>query len=292
MPSPSRRTKSSSSAVQNPLETYLRDINATSLLTAEDERRLARAIAQGDAAARDHMVRANLRLVVNIARGYGNRGLPLPDLIEEGNLGLLRAVEGFDPTMGTRFSTYASYWIKQSIKRALINSGKTIRIPAYMVELLSKWRRATARLNDALGRTPTPEEVARMLGLARKKLPIIKKAIHVHQNAPQTEQTEGGWSLGELVRDENAKCPADVLLDEDTLRHVMRRIEGLEERAATIIRLRFGLGGAEPMTLKEIGAVLGLTRERVRQIESETLANLAMAIDGVPRATIRLRQGA
>jgi len=292
MPSPSRRTKSSSSAVQNPLETYLRDINATSLLSAEDERRLAKAIAQGDAQARDHMVRANLRLVVNIARGYANRGLPLPDLIEEGNLGLLRAVEGFDPTMGTRFSTYASYWIKQSIKRALINSGKTIRIPAYMVELLSKWRRATARLSDALGRTPTPEEVARMLGLARKKLPIIKKAIHVHQNAPQTEQAEGGWSLGELVRDENAKCPADVLLDEDTLRHVMRRIDGLEERAATIIRLRFGLGGTEPMTLKEIGGVLGLTRERVRQIESETLANLALAIDGVPRATIRLRQGA
>jgi RNA polymerase primary sigma factor len=291
MPSPSRRSKPSS-AVQNPLETYLRDINATSLLTAEDERRLAVAIAQGDAQARDHMVRANLRLVVNIARGYANRGLPLPDLIEEGNLGLLRAVEGFDPTMGTRFSTYASYWIKQSIKRALINSGKTIRIPAYMVELLSKWRRATARLSDALGRTPTPEEVARMLGLARKKLPIIKKAIHVHQNAPQSEPAEGGWSLGELVRDENAKCPADVLLDEDTLRHVMRRIDGLEERAATIIRLRFGLGGTEPMTLKEIGAVLGLTRERVRQIESETLANLALAIDGVPRATIRLRQGA
>jgi RNA polymerase primary sigma factor len=291
MPSPSRRSKPSV-AVQNPLETYLRDINATSLLTAEDERRLAKAIAAGDAQARDHMVRANLRLVVNIARGYANRGLPLPDLIEEGNLGLLRAVEGFDPTMGTRFSTYASYWIKQSIKRALINSGKTIRIPAYMVELLSKWRRATARLSDALGRTPTPEEVARMLGLARKKLPIIKKAIHVHQNAPQTEQTDGGWSLGELVRDENARCPSEVLLDEDTLRHVMRRIDGLEERAATIIRLRFGLGGTEPMTLKEIGAVLGLTRERVRQIESETLAGLALAIDGVPRATIRLRQGA
>ncbi|MFM8803053.1 MAG: RNA polymerase sigma factor RpoD/SigA, partial [Planctomycetia bacterium] len=155
MPSPARRTKPSTSAVQNPLETYLRDINATSLLTAEQERQLATAIGRGDAQARDHMIRANLRLVVNIARGYGNRGLPLPDLIEEGNLGLLRAVEGFDPTMGTRFSTYASYWIKQSIKRALINSGKTIRIPAYMVELLSKWRRATARLLDSLGRTPT-----------------------------------------------------------------------------------------------------------------------------------------
>jgi len=289
MPGPRRKP---SSAVQNPLETYLRDINDTSLLTADDEKRLARAIATGDAAARDHMVRANLRLVVNIARGYANRGLPLPDLIEEGNLGLLRAVEGFDPTMGTRFSTYASYWIKQSIKRSLINSGKTIRIPAYMVELLSKWRRATARLLEVLGRTPTQEEVARMLGLARKKLPIIKKAIHVQQAVPQTEQADGGWSLGDIVRDENTKCPAEVLLDADTMRHVLARIEKLDERASRILKLRFGLEGGEPMTLKEIGAVLGLTRERVRQIESETLANLALDLDGVPRATIRLRRGA
>ncbi len=289
MPSP--RRKPAASAVQNPLETYLRESNETSLLTAADEKRLAEAIARGDALARDHMVRANLRLVVNIARGYANRGLPLPDLIEEGNLGLLRAVEGFDPTIGTRFSTYASYWIKQSIKRALINSGKTIRIPAYMVELLSKWRRASARLLDSLGRTPTPEEVARMLGLARKKLPIIKKAIHVHQAAPQTEQAEG-WSLGELIRDENAKCPAEVLLDDDTLRHVLRRIDQLDSRAATIIRLRFGLNGGEPMTLKEIGGVLGLTRERVRQIEAETLAGLALELDGSRRARIQLRHGA
>jgi len=288
---PNRRRKPVT-AVQNPLETYLREINETSLLTALEEKQLAAGVRRGDAAARDHMVRANLRLVVNIARGYANRGLPLPDLIEEGNLGLLRAVEGFDPTMGTRFSTYASYWIKQSIKRALINSGKTIRIPAYMVELLSKWRRATLRLTDALGRTPTPEEVARSLGLARKKLPIIKKAIHVHQAAPQTEQADGGWSLGELVHDGNARCPAEVLLDADTLEHVLRRIDALEERAATIIRLRFGLGGGEPMTLKEIGGVLGLTRERVRQIEAETLASLALEIDGTPRATIMLKRGA
>jgi RNA polymerase primary sigma factor len=275
---------------QNPLETYLRDINETTLLTAEQERRLAEAVGRGDAAARDHMVRANLRLVVNIARGYANRGLPLPDLIEEGNLGLLRAVEGFDPTIGTRFSTYASYWIKQSIKRALINSGKTIRIPAYMVELLSKWRRAAARLSESLRRTPTEEEIARSLGLARKKLPIIKKAIHIHLQPPQTEQGEGGWSLGDVIRDENTRCPAQILLDEDTLRHVMERVGQLDDRAATIIRLRFGLGGGEPMTLKEIGGVLGLTRERVRQIEAETLARLAAELDGLPEATVELRR--
>jgi RNA polymerase primary sigma factor len=288
---PSRR-RTPATAVQAPLETYLREINETSLLSADDEKRLARAIAAGDALSRDHMVRANLRLVVNIARGYANRGLPLPDLIEEGNLGLLRAVEGFDPDVGTRFSTYASYWIKQSIKRALINSGKTIRIPAYMVELLSKWRRATARLSEILGRTPTPEEIARLLGLARKKLPIIKKAIHVHTATPHTEQEDGGWSLGELLHDDGARCPADVLLDADTLAHVLERIDRLDDRAARIIRLRFGLGGGEPLTLKEIGAELGLTRERVRQIEAETLASLAAAIDGEPEANLRLRRGA
>jgi len=271
------------------MEIYLRDINETALLTAAQEKQLAVRVQQGDPAARDHMVRANLRLVVNIARGYSNRGLQLCDLIEEGNLGLMRAVEGFDPTIGTRFSTYASYWIKQSIKRSLINNGKTIRIPAYMVEILSKWRRATIRLLDSLGRTPTPEEVARMLGLARKKLPIIKKAMQVHQAAPQTDQTEGGWSLGDIIQDHNARCPADVMLDSDTLQHVLRRIDELDERAASIIRMRFGLEGGGPMTLKELGSILGLTRERVRQIESETLASLAAEIEGVPRATISIR---
>src|ERR671936_806986 len=153
-----RRTRSSS--VQSPLETYLREINETPLLTADEEKDLAYRIEEGDGEARDRMVRANLRLVVNIARGYTGKGLGLQDLIEEGNLGLLRAVEGFDPGMNTRFSTYASYWIKQSIKRALVNTAKTIRIPAYMVELLAKWRRTSARLQEELGRPPTPEEVA------------------------------------------------------------------------------------------------------------------------------------
>src|SRR5436190_16119294 len=154
--------------VQPPLETYLREINATALLTADQEKDLARRIETGDTSARDQMVRANLRLVVNIARGYTGKGLALQDLIEEGNLGLLRAVEGFDPRMNTRFSTYASYWIKQSIKRALVNTAKTIRIPAYMVELLAKWRRETARLQDLYGRPPTHEEVAKGLNLPKK----------------------------------------------------------------------------------------------------------------------------
>src|SRR6201982_977190 len=155
-----RRLRSDS--VQSPLETYLREINETALLSADQEKELAYRIEDGDKSARDRMVRANLRLVVNIARGYSGKGLALQDLIEEGNLGLLRAVEGFDPTMNTRFSTYASYWIKQSIKRALVNTAKTIRIPAYMVELLTKWRRATTVLTDELGRTPTHDEIAKL----------------------------------------------------------------------------------------------------------------------------------
>ena len=195
------------SSAQSPLETYLREINETPLLKADEEKQLAYRIGDGDSEARDRMVRANLRLVVNIARGYTGKGLGLQDLIEEGNLGLLRAVEGFDPAMGTRFSTYASYWIKQSIKRALINTAKTIRIPAYMVELLSKWRRATARLHEELGRTPTPEEVARILGLPKKKLPIIKKAIRIYNSTPQTDQPEAGWSLGEMIMDALQRLP-------------------------------------------------------------------------------------
>lgn len=270
-----RKTAPASRAAQSPLETYLREINETSLLTAADETSLANRIAEGDVEARDHMVRANLRLVVNIARGYTGKGLGLQDLIEEGNLGLLRAVEGFDPTMGTRFSTYASYWIKQSIKRALINSAKTIRIPAYMVELLSKWRRATARLTEELGRTPTNEEVARVLGVAKKKLPIIRKAIRINNSTPQSDQSESGWSLGEMVQDERLKSPDDQMLDHDILRHAMELLGDLEERDAAVLRMRFGLGGDEPKTLKEIGVALGLTRERVRQIETEALRRMA-----------------
>src|SRR5947207_7750311 len=231
------KKRKTGTAVQTPLETYLPEINETPLLNAKEEKELATRIGQGDTQARDRMVRANLRLVVNIARGYSGKGLGLQDLIEEGNLGLLRAVEGFDPAMGTRFSTYASYWIKQSIKRALINTGKTIRIPAYMVELLSKWRRASARLTEELGRTPTPEEVARVLGLARKKLPIIKKAIKIYNSTPQTDQAEAGWSLGEMVTDDRIKSPETEMQETDDLSHVMRLLKTMDEREATVLRM-------------------------------------------------------
>lgn len=274
---PKRR---SSSGVQSPLETYLREINETALLTADDEKELSYRIGDGDKEARDRMVRANLRLVVNIARAYTGKGLPLPDLIEEGNLGLLRAVEGFDPGMNTRFSTYASYWIKQSIKRALVNSAKTIRIPAYMVELLTKWRRATARLHDELKRAPTPEEVAADLGLPKKKLKIVRKAIQLYNSAPQSDQTDSGWSLGEMIADDRTKGPEDELIENDNLKHVYSMLDTMDPREATILRMRFGLDDSEPRTLKEIGETLGLTRERVRQIESEALNRLARGLTG------------
>jgi RNA polymerase primary sigma factor len=275
----SSKKKIGSASVQTPLETYLREINETALLTADDEKELANLIADGDTRARDRMVRANLRLVVNIARGYTNKGLSLQDLIEEGNLGLMRAVEGFDPNVGTRFSTYASYWIKQSIKRALINSAKTIRIPAYMVELLSKWRRASTRLSEELGRSPTPEEVARVLGLPKKKLPIVKKAIKIYNSTPQTDQSDSGWSLSDMVMDERAKTPEDELLEHDVLSHVHRMMQTMDTREATVLKMRFGLEDGEPHTLKEIGEKLGLTRERVRQIETEALRKLAHGLE-------------
>ncbi len=265
-------------AVQSSLDTYFREIDQTPLLTAKQEQELAYRIQVGDSVARDQMARANLRLVVNIARSYTGKGLGLPDLIEEGNLGLLRAVEGFDPSMNTRFSTYASYWIKQSIKRALVNTAKTIRVPVHMVELLAKWHRASVQLQEELGRPPTPEEIAGKVGLPKKKVASVQKAIRVTAAQPQTDQPEDGWSIEEMLTDGRSKPPDTELLETDDRLQVQELLRKMDPREAAVLRMRFGLDDQEPKTLKEIGERLGLTRERVRQIESEALLKLSVSL--------------
>jgi RNA polymerase primary sigma factor len=262
-----------------PLQIYLHDINATPLLSAQEERELAEKVSVGDPLARERMVKANLRLVVNIARGYLGKGLNLEDLIEEGNLGLMRAVEGFDGMMDTRFSTYASYWIKQSIRRAVMNNGKPIRLPAYMVSLLSKWRRATAVLSERLGRAPSHDEVGKALRLSKKKIGIVAKAIRVNNLTAHAENSEDdGPGLDDVLTDDRSKGAESQLIEADDLDRIFEHLSALEDREATVIRMRFGLESYSPMTLREVGENLGLTRERVRQLESQAIQKLMHAL--------------
>lgn len=267
------------STVQTPLQLYLKQINDSPLLTADEEKMLARRIIhQQDMAARERMVRSNLRLVVNIAKHYSNRGLSLMDLIEEGNIGLLKAVEGFDPENGARFSTYASWWIKQAIKRALINGVQPIHIPAYMVELMTKFRRAMRDLADDLGHPPSDAQLRKHLEVTQKKLGIIKQAVKAY-NAPTQFYGGSGEDGDELtiegaVADFNNPRPDAEVMNFDDLENMHDLLERIDNRASTILKLRFGLTGEDPMTLKEIGKRVGLTRERVRQIEHESIARL------------------
>ncbi|MGB0330372.1 MAG: sigma-70 family RNA polymerase sigma factor [Planctomycetota bacterium] len=266
-------TRSIAISAERCLETYLQEINEVPLLTADEEKVLGARVQSGDLEAREHLIRANLRLVVSIAKMYNDRGLNLQDLIAEGNIGLMKAAEKFDPEAGCRFSTYGTWWIKQSIRRALTNTVKSVRVPGYMTEMVSKWRNVANELRYMLGRMPTVEEVAMELGIPRESWPLLKRTIESNQAGQvsldvmtQTQDT---------VEDEKAADPEETMLHQDLLLKLDELLGVIDEREAQILRLRYGLGeGAEPMTLKEIGKIVGLTRERVRQIERDALRKL------------------
>lgn len=256
------------------LETYFKEINRIPLLTPQEEKALAICVQSGDAQAREKMAKSNLRLVVSIAKNYVDRGLSLLDLIEEGNLGLLKAVERFDPDAECRFSTYATWWIKQSIKRALIDTVKTVRIPSYMVEMISKWKNVANDLNIKLGRHPMFHEIAQELGIPPENLGIIKTALRVSSSSSQTISLENMWTLSEILEDKNARQPEEILFDEVEMEMVEKLLSTIDDREARILRMRYGLDNGDPMTLKEIGERVNLSRERVRQIENEALKKL------------------
>ena len=261
-------------ARESALETYLQEINEVALLNADQEKELARKIRQGDAAARERMIRANLRLVVSIAKNYINRGLAFMDLIEEGNVGLLKAVERFDPDEECRFSTYATWWIKQSIRRALVNTVKTVRVPSYMVEIIDKWKSVSMELQYKLGRQPSVAEVAIELDISPDSIGVIKRAIRTYNSSSQSTSLDVLWSLSDVLEDTNAKKPDEALFDSYDLEKLSKVLDRIDEREAKILKMRYGLGNTEPMTLKDIGKRVNLTRERVRQIENEALRKL------------------
>lgn len=263
--------------LQSGLQLYLRQINETPLLTADEEKTLGwRVINDNCPIARERMIRSNLRLVVSIAKNYAGRGLSLQDLIEEGNVGLLRAVEGFDPAQGARFSTYASWWIKQAIKRALINAVQPIHVPAYMVELIARWKQASQKLERSLGRPPGLQELAEEMQLPLKKIRIIKRAVKAFRAPAQAPLDDNGevMNIGDLLADERTGPPEDYIFRDDELRTIRKLLDAIDEREARILRLRFGLDGQEPLTLKQIATEIGISRERVRQIADEALRKL------------------
>jgi RNA polymerase primary sigma factor len=262
----------------NSLRLYLREISKTDLLTPEQEVELAARIKKGDKKARSHMIRANLRLVVKIAQDYSNYGLPLADLISEGNIGLMKAVERFDPNKGGKLSTYGSWWIKQSIKRALANQSKTIRLPVHMVDKIARMRRISAMLAEALGRDPSQEELAEELGIPRRKLALLERAAKrpTSLNAPVHEDDSAEFS--DIIGDEHAVNPFEALDNKSMHGELDELLDTLDEREHRIIDARFGLDGKKPMTLEEVGVEFGVTRERIRQLQNIALQKMRKAL--------------
>ena len=264
---------------ENGIKIYLREIGQIPLLTPKDEIRLAARIKKGDRQARAQMIKANLRLVVKIARDYDGIGLPLLDLISEGNIGLMKAVERFDPKKGGKLSTYGSWWIKQSIKRALANQSKTIRLPVHLVDKISKMRRLAMRLQEELGREPTDEELADELDITPVRVRQMRLAAirPASLDAPIGDDESNNFS--DVVEDENATSPYENLKDKTVTDMLQDMVQHLDPREATILRYRFGLDGGPEKTLEEVGEKFGVTRERVRQIQNLALRKLRKMIE-------------
>lgn len=256
------------------IKIYLREIQKSRLLTAEDERALAGRIAAGDERAREHMIESNLRLVVKIAKRYMNRGLPFLDLIEEGNMGLIKAVEKFKVSKGCRFSTYATWWIRQSIERALVNQSRTIRLPVHVADDINKLVKINRELVQRLKRDPSDDEIAKAMGAdsayVRKMMVLVKKTYSIEHPMGDNED----YSLIDTIEDTNLVDPGSMIEDLDRFAHVMEWMDELNENEREILAMRFGLDDREPQTLDTIGQKFGVTRERIRQIEAKSLAKL------------------
>ena len=270
-------------------ETYLREIQRFALLTAEQEKALARRVQRHEddhidaAEAMDEMIKANLRLVVSVAKRYGGRGLSLPDLVEEGNLGLVHAVKKFDPELETRFSTYATWWIKQAVRRSLMNTVKTVRVPSYLAEEVNRWRGFARTFEQKHGRPPEDDELLAALKPAAGRRRMLVRLFHAAAPGSATVSLDVLFESVDAVVDPRAERPDMIDLGAWEREGLLAKIGTLPERQAAVIRLRFGLGGAgAPLTLREIGRQLDLSRERVRQLEHEALATLRAAIDGPP----------
>ena len=261
------------------IKLYLREIGQVKLLSQQEEIELASRIRRGDKKAREQMIKANLRLVVKIAHDYENFGLPLLDLISEGNIGLMKAVERFDPAKGGKLSTYGSWWIKQSIKRALANQSKTIRLPVHLVDKISRMRRTALKLQEVFGREPTDEELADEMGLSVSRVAQMRTAAIRPASLDAPIGDDDSNSFAEVVQDEAANTPYEHLEEKTVTGMLQEMVKTLDERESTILRYRFGLDGGSEKTLEEVGAKFGVTRERVRQIQNIALIKLRKMIE-------------